>query len=585
MAARLLAGNTLKAGTYVVVRALGPDLYLVRCAQDPYLLRDIGPIPEGLEGSGRLERLQKGLEEAKSWNHPRLARPVDGCLEKGRFFLIVERREGIQLDTMLRWRSEPLDPRLIVRWAVELAEAAAYLEAQRWPYLDSCLAAQHLFVSPSEELWIAGFGFFRLLGQDEPERAATEAAQRQFARLLVQLARCDPEVESVETSDLDRLPVELAYTGARARDGSFPDFQALSRSLQPGERTLLPAAPPHRPELQPEPSLLETMLRRPLRRLIPELALVLAAVFGLWQGLRERPVEPFSGELVYVACEDALRVVDRDTKEELAAIRWSGSPEALAVAPEGERVFVSYRDQRSIQILEARTGRLLASAPVEHPVSELVVAASGTRLLAVSPAARLVTVLEIPQQGFDLRPIAYLAASSEEFGSLALPRHTPLELVLADAGRLTRYTMEPASQQAQRELGSTGPIAASPDGRTIAVQEGAEVLLLDSDRLSEQGRLALAPGEELSTLYFSPDGETLWLAGETGSLTAYAVQDRRVLHRSWLAGPAESIAQVEKNLWIALPSRNSVVLLDLSRGTLQSELPLGAGPHAIAPVR
>lgn len=95
-------------------------------------------------------------------NHPNLPKVTDAFVDNDRFYLVMDFVEGVTLDTRLRERGgKPLEPEVVVEWAIQIANVLGYLHSQDPPIIFRDLKPSNVMVQSDGHVKLIDFGIAR----------------------------------------------------------------------------------------------------------------------------------------------------------------------------------------------------------------------------------------------------------------------------------------------------------------------------------------------------------------------------------------------------------------------------------------
>jgi serine/threonine protein kinase len=154
---------------YRIVRALGQGgMGTVYLAQHERLDTPVA-VKEVRGESTNPEEYQHALDQASKearflvkLNHANLPKVTDMFTENGRFYLVMEYIQGVTLEAKL-WEngSQPLDPKSVVNWALQIADVLAYLHSQDPPIIFRDLKPANIMLQPDSNVRLIDFGIAR----------------------------------------------------------------------------------------------------------------------------------------------------------------------------------------------------------------------------------------------------------------------------------------------------------------------------------------------------------------------------------------------------------------------------------------
>ncbi len=223
-------------------------------------------------------------------------------------------------------------------------------------------------------------------------------------------------------------------------------------------------------------------------------------------------------------------------------------PFALSVTPDGRRVVVASMgvSDQTLQLLDARDGRLLSSVPVERTWLGLALSPAGSRVYVSGASRNLVLVFRIEGDRLLADGTIPVAGPGDEkrnplpSGLAVSPDGRFLWVARIHAGDVVKIDLEARTVAARVPVGRAPyrPVF-SRDGRQLAVSlwGGASVALLDPATGSVLASVPTA--DHPCDAVFSPDGAFLYVAQANRNLVALLdVRARRVVRQVSVAfGP------------------------------------------------
>ncbi len=289
-------------------------------------------------------------------------------------------------------------------------------------------------------------------------------------------------------------------------------------------------------------------------------------------------------------------------------------PFALALVPGGKRLVVASTgaSDQALQLLDARTGKLLHAVSVPRSWLGLALSPDGKRVYLSGAKQKQVHVFRIDGDRFAAEP-AIPVTTPDDGGKDALPSGLAVsadgrslwvariradDVVRIDLGTLKAVARVPVGRHPYRPV-------LSPDGKTLAVTNwgGASVTLIDA----AAGRvLATIPVEDHPCdALFSPDGKTLFVAqANRNRVAAVDVASRKVVRQVAVAlgpeGPGTPSAEAlpdgstpnalalsgdGRTLFVANADDDAVAVVevgeDLARTRVSGFIPSGWYPAAL----
>lgn len=170
MSGTALAAGTVLHGRYRVLSRLGEggmgSVYQVEDLATPgvvwalkVLLDDANTSPE--DAAWARERFDAEIALMRELKHPRIPRFQASFTEGGRRCFVMEFIPGGNLEDRLALAHAPLPERDVLRWAIEICDALAYLHTQRPPIIVRDLKPGNIMVTPRGEARLIDLGIAR----------------------------------------------------------------------------------------------------------------------------------------------------------------------------------------------------------------------------------------------------------------------------------------------------------------------------------------------------------------------------------------------------------------------------------------
>jgi WD40 repeat protein len=238
---------------------------------------------------------------------------------------------------------------------------------------------------------------------------------------------------------------------------------------------------------------------------------------------------------------EAIRLLESGTGQELGRIALKSWLVRLAFSPDGTRIVATERDN-AVRLYDVDSKKELWS----HVVQLTNPNENYTSAVAFSPDGNIVAACAT-----DDRIHLMSAANGEEIGELKGHTWYPWSLAFtADSKTLYSSGWDGAVRRwdiaARKQLAlptgfwGTAVVAASPDGRTIAIQDDLGAIRIVDAEDGTQGRVLELAGTRYSQLTFSPDSLQLAGGGTSGDnvhVTVWDLTSWKVVHRwEWPKG-------------------------------------------------
>ena len=251
-------------------------------------------------------------------------------------------------------------------------------------------------------------------------------------------------------------------------------------------------------------------------------------------------VELTGGPLAFTALrdDDAIGVVDTDTRRELARIPVGDEPIQVLLA--GDQLFVSNLSSNDLRVIDTATFQVQTRIETAIQPLDMALAPDGKTLYATNSGTSALTIVDI--ESGQARTVSLADTSEGLYG------------VAATADKI--FTTDIAGSRV---------LVLSPQGHIT-------------------GRISVPPKPR--SLALAPDGKTLYVTSmDTGRLTAIDV-DGATVSRSIDLGVSGTFAIAPspdgRQLYLTAHEEGSLLIVDAASGTLRKKLAIGRNPRAIA---
>ena len=236
--------------------------------------------------------------------------------------------------------------------------------------------------------------------------------------------------------------------------------------------------------------------------------------------------------------DDAIGVVDTDTRRELARIPVGDEPIQVLLA--GDQLFVSNLSSNDLRVINTATFQVQTRIETAIQPLDMALAPDGKTLYATNSGTSALTIVDI--ESGQARTVSLADTSEGLYG------------VAATADKI--FTTDIAGSRV---------LVLSPQGHIT-------------------GRISVPPKPR--SLALAPDGKTLYVTSmDTGRLTAIDV-DGATVSRSIDLGVSGTFAIAPspdgRQLYLTAHQEGSLLIVDAASGTLRKKLAIGRNPRAIA---
>ena len=646
MAKELLPGQVLGEGRYEVIKTLhfGEDggVYTVRDLESRkvQLLKEFIPPPSMPEEElqRRVEQFNENLLILTNFDHPNLSKIHLHFSEGRRQYVVMERVEGVTLQTLVEMSVKPIPETQVLQWALDLCDALHYLHDRPQPFIFDVIDPTHVMMTPDEKLKLINYGLDRFFLEEEAVgfTANREQLAREMKRLgetlVFLLTRQPPGPFGLMGNE--GFSEELAKVLNRLLMGdpqrTFASYEELRKAL---DKVLNPppvAAPVVRGPQKPWVRLIDfgrmwedalwAWLRQPLWAVVAEI-LGVVVLGGLAWYFTHPPVHPRQGPAAYVACGHGIEVVRAEERTVLSRIPLDHEVVDLAATPDGEKLFAAAPDFGRLYILNTRSNRVLGVIEVERGPRRLVMGPLGDWLYVLHSESGQVGFVRVSPEKLPLesesrpfRPqdsmVGLFAAGPDARGlavSLPRPAPSPSGSPSAEASpapepatrvyassrlgnRITAFEPSTLNILAQADMEVPGPLVLTgPSGLLVAAQTTTSHLLtFQADTMKPGPKILDVGGSDIQQLLASPDGQELWVVNASGSLGVVNLADRRL--RSTVSLPGRPVAACWRRagstleLWVALRNSQQVAIVNPLSRTVQARVRVSGNPTGLCVV-
>ena len=278
--------------------------------------------------------------------------------------------------------------------------------------------------------------------------------------------------------------------------------------------------------------------------------------------------------------DDAIAVVDTDTRRELAHIPVGDEPIQMLLA--GSQLFVSNLSSNDLYVINTATFQVRARIETAVQPLDLALAPDGKTLYATNSGANALTIVDVESSQAHTVSLADtseglygIAATTDKIFTTDIAGSRVL--VLSPQGRITGRIPVPPKPRS---------LALAPDGRTLYVTsmdtgrltaiDAAGATISHSIDLGVSGTFAVAP---------SPDGRKLYLtAHEEGTLLVVDVASGTLRKKLAIGRNPRAIAFSPDGTqaYVTSSFSNEIHIVDAMRDTVVGHYTTGQNPRGIA---
>lgn len=294
---------------------------------------------------------------------------------------------------------------------------------------------------------------------------------------------------------------------------------------------------------------------------------------------------------------DNIHVIDPDTNQVVGVIEDIEVPHGAAIAPDGERIYISDESLKTLDVVDAKSLRVIKRIPLSGRPNNVDVARNGAYVYVgirqppgavdVIDTSSLTNVKSIAVKGEvhnvyvtpDGRHVVAGSIAARTISVIDAGAHTLDWTLTLDAGiRPMVFTRNPD--------GSTKEIIVQlSDFHGLAVIDfisRKEVRrIMHPDPAGEKRETEGLQGSPSHGLAITPDGKTLWATSKYyDSVIAYSLPEYKLLgvvkvghHPDWLTIPPDG-----RNLYVAVAGEDRTVVVDNKTMKVVKTIPVGSVP-------
>lgn len=273
------------------------------------------------------------------------------------------------------------------------------------------------------------------------------------------------------------------------------------------------------------------------------------------------------------------------------AIAVAEGPWRIIVTPDGNRAYLTNRDQSVVSVIDTRTEALIKTISVwARPVG-----------LAVTPDGRFVYVT---RQTFDDRAlpepdtgiVTVIDTTSNKVideiriaagGNIVDVAITPdgRYAYLTESNSRTIVTVDTTTRaiyQVPFFTDSPGHIAFSPDSKRAYVTNlyAQDVVTIDATTKAQLGHVEIDAKEVVA----SPSGDRIYVTTDSSTVAVIDTSTNQIINSIAVAGGAEGLAVTKdgRRLCVVNPGGNTLSIIDTTRNSVDRTIPVGQNPQDVA---
>lgn len=628
--------HNLSRGRYVITKVLSSDangaIYYAKdkeySKEESCVIRELYMSPNVDEAKRQEldERFHNSMLIISQFEHANLAKIYDSFVEKGRYYAVMERVDGVTLRTLLGMSVKPLPEKQVLGWALQICKAMQYLHDRPKPFIFDALVPSNIMIDQDENIRLINFGLSRFFVDEEAVSFSSSPARisqeiKQMARTLAFLLTRQELNETGFSTDLEisESLVKLINRLLTDDNGGINDFNKLYQELENIKN------PPKKAKAAPRSNqpdfklidfnrslgdLVERFMKQPIWLIGSEaLALIVAIVF-IYMTLNP-PVNARTEAAAYIACGNELHAYSALTKAPLGKAKIGHSLNCLAPSRDGIKLYCSLRDSGHIAVFNAQSNRLIGTFPVGNGSSKMVMDPAENWLYVLSTSGGMVTSVAVSHE--DLPETSQQNAIKEKAtgmysvgtGALGLAIYKkappsakeaqatpegPDDVVLCSSSTsntLDAFTNPPMTSLNSQYCKSAGPIAVTKDGKTAVVgQVGiAQLEFFRTSDLKSQGLTPETGGSDLRQVLIDPSQKEVWCVNGSGTLGVISLQTKKPVGQVKLEGkPIDAVWNTlgsKPELWVVTANPDKLAIVDPSTKVVQRSITLGGTPSDI----
>jgi YVTN family beta-propeller protein len=278
-----------------------------------------------------------------------------------------------------------------------------------------------------------------------------------------------------------------------------------------------------------------------------------------------------------ISSSGSLHVVDRSTNQVLSTVGMGGPGDALAVTPDGSRVYVA-DDKNRLDVFGTAAGTAGPVIPLDGSPDSVEVNPDGSTVYAADAAGHLDVV----------NAAAGTVSSVIKVGGV--PEGVAVSpdgstVYVADAtGKLDVVSAATGTVQSVIKVGGTpDSVAVSPDGSKVYLASATGQLVAVNAATHAVAARVKVGGKPVA-IAVSPDGAHVYLADPTGRLVVVNTSTATVARRIALAGAPNAVAVSPdgSTAYVTGAKTTKLYVIATATGHVQATVPIGRGAMGVA---
>ena len=278
-----------------------------------------------------------------------------------------------------------------------------------------------------------------------------------------------------------------------------------------------------------------------------------------------------------ISAAGSLHVIDRSTNTVLSTASLGGPGDALAVTPDGSRVYVA-DDKNRLDVFGAAAGTAGPAIPLGGSPDSVAVSPDGSTVYAADAAGHLDAV---SVAAGTVKSVVKVGGVPE--GIAVSPDGSAV--YVADAtGRLVVVSAATDTVKSVIRVGGTpSAVAVSPDGSTVYLASATGQLIAVATATGTVTARVKVGGTPVAVAV-SPDGTRVYLADPTGRLVVVNAGTATVASTIALAGAPDAVAVSPDGsaAYVTGAKTTKLYVIAAATGHVQATVPVGRGAMAVA---
>ncbi|SFC28885.1 Por secretion system C-terminal sorting domain-containing protein [Flexibacter flexilis DSM 6793] len=274
-----------------------------------------------------------------------------------------------------------------------------------------------------------------------------------------------------------------------------------------------------------------------------------------------------------------LSVINTATNMVVATIPVGSAPGAVAVSPDGTRIYTANQSTTNISVVDAATRTVIASIPVSSTPSMLVVSPDGSRLYVSRLGFSGISVINTSTNTV----IANIGLTSDAFSVAVSSDGTKLYVTTSAGVSVINTTTQSVVTSLTVGAGPYG-VAFNPSSTRayVANYGGNTVSVINASTNTVIGNITV--GSSPNSVAVSPDGNKLYVSNTgSGSVSVIDINTNTVLATVTGVGISPfgiSVTPDGSLVYASDATNNAVYVISTSTNTIIKTVPVGTSPYS-----